>query len=163
MSALVDEDDEQSHHDEEPPRHQRDWSLLRDVIKAGPSMVLENTGSVARDHLASERTFLAWVRTSLAIASTGVALVQLFTVSATASGTINAQLQKFARPLGATTICLGIVVLLIGIWRYFMTQSFLTRGQFPAARRVVIFVSTALALLIAIVFGVLASVSRQDD
>lgn len=35
-------------------------------------LVLENSGSVARDHLASERTFLAYVRTSLAIASTGV-------------------------------------------------------------------------------------------
>jgi len=33
---------------------------------------LENTGSVARDHLASERTFLAYMRTSLAIASSGV-------------------------------------------------------------------------------------------
>lgn len=36
------------------------------------SLTLENSGSVARDHLASERTFLAYVRTSLAIASTGV-------------------------------------------------------------------------------------------
>ena len=37
-----------------------------------PVLVLENTGSVARDHLASERTFLAYVRTSLAFASAGV-------------------------------------------------------------------------------------------
>jgi hypothetical protein len=36
------------------------------------SLVLSNTGSVARDHLALERTFLAYVRTSLAMASTGV-------------------------------------------------------------------------------------------
>ena len=36
------------------------------------SLSLKNQGSVARDHLASERTFLAYVRTSLAIASTGV-------------------------------------------------------------------------------------------
>lgn len=37
-----------------------------------PSLTLENTGSVARDHLASERTFLAYIRTSLTIASSGV-------------------------------------------------------------------------------------------
>lgn len=37
-----------------------------------PRLILENSGSVARDHLASERTFLAYVRTSLTIASTGV-------------------------------------------------------------------------------------------
>lgn len=33
---------------------------------------LENSGSVARDHLASERTFLAYMRTSLATTSAGV-------------------------------------------------------------------------------------------
>jgi len=36
------------------------------------SLTLQNTGSVARDHLASERTFLAYVRTSLSFASAGV-------------------------------------------------------------------------------------------
>lgn len=36
------------------------------------SLKLENSGSVARDHLASERTFLAYMRTSLALASSGV-------------------------------------------------------------------------------------------
>lgn len=40
--------------------------------KWNPALTLENSGSVARDHLASERTFLAYVRTSLTIASTGV-------------------------------------------------------------------------------------------
>ena len=35
-------------------------------------LVLENKGNVARDHLASERTYLAYVRTSLACASAGI-------------------------------------------------------------------------------------------
>lgn len=85
-----------------------------------PSMTLENSGSVARDHLASERTFLAYVRTSLAIASTGVALVQLFTISShTATSTTTftptvRRIQAYAQPLGATIVCLGIAVLFIG-------------------------------------------------
>ena len=36
------------------------------------ALYLENSGSVARDHLALERTFLAYMRTSLTFASTGV-------------------------------------------------------------------------------------------
>jgi uncharacterized membrane protein YidH (DUF202 family) len=109
-----------------------------------PSLVLENSGSVARDHLASERTFLAYLRTSLAIASMGVgmyhfysacsefitnsfgnigiALVQLFTIatesksslSGTSFSPTSRRVQGYAKPLGATTIVFGLCVLAIG-------------------------------------------------
>jgi hypothetical protein len=42
--------------------------------RISPKLVLKNHGSVARDHLASERTFLAYVRTSIAIASVGIGM-----------------------------------------------------------------------------------------
>jgi len=106
------------------------------------SLILENQGSVARDHLASERTFLAYVRTSLAIASTGVgmsytitftlphllksdhtlpiALVQLFTLSTTTSNAASKRIQAYARPLGATTIVVGLCVLIIGAFLLFL-------------------------------------------
>jgi uncharacterized membrane protein YidH (DUF202 family) len=35
---------------------------------------LANTGSTARDHLASERTFLAWIRTGLGFVALGIAV-----------------------------------------------------------------------------------------
>lgn len=35
---------------------------------------LKNTGSTARDHLASERTFLAWLRTGLGFIALGIAI-----------------------------------------------------------------------------------------
>lgn len=89
--------------------------------KYRPSITLENTGNVARDHLASERTFLAYVRTSLALASTGVALVQLFTIAEVTSRSSNTPLnemsrkvQRFARPLGVATVLLALVVLGLG-------------------------------------------------
>lgn len=39
-------------------------------------ITIDNTGSIARDHLANERTFLAWLRTGVTLMGVGVALVK---------------------------------------------------------------------------------------
>ncbi|CAE6449786.1 hypothetical protein ACGC1H_005588 [Rhizoctonia solani] len=146
--------------DEEPRRK----GVMGLVNKYSPQMVLENSGSVARDHLANERTWLAYVRTSLAIASTGVALVQLFTIAAqqpTGTVLIGAKLQRFARPLGAVIVVIGMAVLTLGVTRYFRVQHALTLNKFPPARKTVAFISTVLAAIVAIVFGILVGVPRR--
>ncbi|KAI0642998.1 hypothetical protein C8Q79DRAFT_890159, partial [Trametes meyenii] len=111
-------------------------------------LTLENSGSVARDHLASERTFLAYARTSLTIASTGVALVQLFTLSAET----DLHMQRFARPLGALMIALGMVTLGVGVMRYFLIQDALVRGVYPVARISTGALSFVLFVVIIVVF-----------
>ncbi|KAJ6504852.1 hypothetical protein C8R47DRAFT_968347 [Mycena vitilis] len=134
------------------------------IKRLKPSLVLENSGSVARDHLASERTFLAYVRTSLVIASTGVALVQLFTISSNVD-TDNKlsfiptarRLQAWARPLGATMVCFGLVVLALGTIRYFRIQSALIRGMFPVARLTAAGVTFVLGAITIVVFAILLS------
>ncbi|CAE6458792.1 unnamed protein product [Rhizoctonia solani] len=146
--------------DEEPQRK----GIMGLVDKYSPRMVLENSGSVARDHLANERTWLAYVRTSLAIASTGVALVQLFTIAAqqpTGTVLIGAKLQRFARPLGAVIVVIGMAVLALGVNRYFRIQHALTLNKFPPARKTVAFISTVLAAIVAVVFGILVGVPRR--
>jgi uncharacterized membrane protein YidH (DUF202 family) len=123
---------------------------------------LENKGSVARDHLALERTFLAWLRTSLAFASIGIAVTQLFRLNLaisqnqlSADSTVPSvflpqdhygrpsvipfagngnRLRHLGKPLGATFIGIAILVLVIGFHRYFESQYWVVRGKFPASR-----------------------------
>lgn len=82
----------------------------------------ENTGSKARDHLANERTFLAWLRTSLAFMGLGV-LVAKFPEESTS-----------AQVGGLILIGIGAALLVYGVVRYERIASFLDRGKYQTAR-----------------------------
>ncbi|KAJ7596994.1 hypothetical protein C8J56DRAFT_817173 [Mycena floridula] len=121
------------------------------------NLVIENNGSTARDHLANERTLLAYLRTSLAVASAGVALVQLFTIASNSPQTGAAFDRRFARPLGAVTVAIGLIILTIGVTRYFTVQLALIKGKFPVGRLTVAGIGGCLVAIIIVVFGILVS------
>ena len=88
-------------------------------------------GPVILTDLPSERTFLAWLRTSLAFASIGVAITQLFRLNTTLNereGLVPAnpegtyRLRQVGKPLGATFLGIAIVILVVGGRRYFESQ-----------------------------------------
>ena len=114
-------------------RRRRRNKCLEQFKKMSKSMTLENSGSVARDHLASERTFLAYVRTSIGCSTMGVgtsrkvislcfacliwvtlpstALVQLFSLTTTNS---TPKIRRVGNVLGAIVVMIGMAVLIMG-------------------------------------------------
>lgn len=113
-----------------------------------------------------ERTFLAWLRTSLAFASIGIAVTQLFRLNTSIAeragytptpapgnpqlSTVDAalHLRQVGKPLGATFLGIAIVVLFVGFHRYFESQHWIIRGKFPASRGSVALVAIVAAALI---------------
>lgn len=106
-----------------------------------------------------ERTFLAWLRTSLAFASIGIAVTQLFRLNTSLSGgggnnaspdRTKDALRRLGRPLGATFLGISILILLLGFKRYFHGQEWILKGKFPASRGTIVLVSlVALAIMAA--------------
>lgn len=90
-----------------------------------------------------ERTFLAWLRTSLAFASIGIAVTQLFRLNTSLSDGKNTPdaLRRLGRPLGATFLGISILILLLGFRRYFHGQGWILKGKFPASRGTIVLVS----------------------
>ena len=126
----------------------------------------------------TERTFLAWLRTSLAFASIGIGITQLFRLNTTLnpgggggggdssttpppSTTIPVlRLRTVGKPLGVTFLAVSIVILCLGWRRYFEAQYWIIRGKFPASRGSVFLVTFVAAALIVVSLAVVVIVGN---
>lgn len=103
--------------------------MLRRIVSMFRADELKNTGSLARDLLASERTFLAWARTGLGFIALGVALekVEAFAaISPTLLHLENSRTKLAAGILvGSGSLCVAH-----GTHRYFSAMDALQRGMF---------------------------------
>ncbi|CAG8603609.1 4691_t:CDS:2 [Dentiscutata erythropus] len=132
--------------------------IIKKLEDCNPSLVLENKASVARDHLANERTFLAWLRTSLSFISIGIAITQLFRLT---GGTPDSHSDdKVGKGLGIAFIVLGIIFLAFGLFRYFNSQQLMTKGHFPASRGSVVLGSLLTIVILAGCFVVILVIDR---
>ena len=104
----------------------------------------------ARDHLANERTFLAWVRTSVAIVVFGfaigrfaIAMRQLTALQGHASKTTGISVV-----MGMISILAGVVMMIAGGARYRKTRALLDEGKFQPAGFIV-----DLVTILTVLFG----------
>jgi putative membrane protein len=111
--------------------------------------VVENSNR-ASDHLANERTFLAWVRTGAAIVVFGfaigrfsIAMRQLTALQGHAVRSVGISVV-----MGSFTIVAGVALVVAGLVRYRKTRAQLSAGTFEPAGFVV-----DLITIVTVVFG----------
>lgn len=81
----------------------------------------ENIDGAARNSLANERTFLSWFRTAVTLLALGAAIVRF-------------NLVKRSLASGIILLVMGIVMMYLGLLRYFQVQRKLQRMEFQPNR-----------------------------
>jgi putative membrane protein len=101
-----------------------------------------------RDHLANERTYLAWLRTGMALLGLGFLVARLRLEMAAVHGAGEpAGFHGATVGLGFAT--LGLVTILFGTWRYVAVRRMIERRAFLPLGGTVLLISTG-ALVVAL-------------
>ncbi len=101
----------------------------------------------ASEHLDNERTFLAWVRTTLALISLGFVIARLSPTIASAAFPRAGGITNKAVPAGVALIILGAVVTVLAAWRYDRVNRQIETGLIKTDRGMVWIVAFLIALL----------------
>jgi putative membrane protein len=103
----------------------------------------------AGEHLSNERTFLAWVRTNIAVISLGFVLARLSPALPVAGEATAHRLASKALPLGVGMVAFGALLTLLAAWRYDAVNREIEAGLVKTDRALVWFVTIAVTLLAA--------------
>lgn len=107
--------------------------------------------------MANERTFLAWVRTSLAFLTFGVGFLQYYRVESKASvlesNSKTSAIERLNRPIGSICMVLSGLTLIFGAVRYFQVQDLLQNDYYPATRFTILIILLMNLSMLIVVFA----------
>ena len=105
--------------------------------------------SHARELLASERTFLAWIRTSIAVLSFGFAIIKfdVWTRLMLQGSGISTGSTHIASSIGAIMVVLGGSMSAVGAVHYRRTNKQIIEGKVQASNWLVLSISASVVLL----------------
>ncbi|EGD96659.1 hypothetical protein TESG_04092 [Trichophyton tonsurans CBS 112818] len=116
-----------------------------------------------RDHFALERTYLAYMRTSLTFAMVGVLIAQLFSLNHAVVHNADFGFHRVGKPLACVCHLLAILVAVAGAYRFWRQQHALARGRVHAGGREVNFIGLVSAAVVAVIFVLVIMISARRD
>lgn len=114
----------------------------------------------ASDHLANERTFLAWIRTSIALMGFGFVVVKfsLFVrqLSLAVTGHAMIPARGFSGIIGMCLVGIGALTALIGYLRYQrIEKQLLNQGFYPKSRLLLVLTAGVIAASLLLLYYLL--------
>jgi len=119
----------------------------------------------AVEYLANERTFLAWVRTSVAVISLGFVVAKFGLWFGELAARVAPQIERARTgasiPIGISMIAFGGLLTVLAAWRFHVVNRNIDRGDVKADRWLVVLSTVLVALLSVVMIGyMILSVER---
>ncbi|HEV2329909.1 MAG TPA: DUF202 domain-containing protein [Verrucomicrobiae bacterium] len=106
------------------------------------------------EHLAVERTFLAWVRTSIAIISLGFVVAKFGVWLRDLAAQLNPHMQihntGMSLPIGVGMMAFGGLLVILAAWHSHLVHRAIERGEARPNRGLIVSVTIVVALLAAL-------------
>ncbi|MFC7391633.1 YidH family protein [Scopulibacillus cellulosilyticus] len=119
-----------------------------EVLKKGKGQPEESV-KCAQQHLANERTYLAWIRTAISIIGVGFLTTSLhFTIKISSIPTINI----LAILLGIIACVVGFIIGVLSTIQYTRKRREIQEGLFIPSNHSILFVSILFSLLVFLIF-----------
>lgn len=120
-------------------------NITRKKFRRDASMAEPQNKSSASDHLANERTFLAWIRTSIALMGFGFVVVKftLFVrqLSLAVTGRQISAPKGFSGAIGMGLVAIGALTALIGYLRFKRIETQLQNAAFYPQSKLLLYVT----------------------
>ena len=111
----------------------------------------------ATEYLANERTFLAWIRTSIAVITLGFVVakfgVWLRELAMRLAPQTPLHSTGMSLPIGVAMMALGGLLAVLAAWHYHIVNLAIERGEVRANRGLVLTVTISVALLAALMIA----------
>lgn len=119
---------------------------------------------LATEYLANERTFLAWIRTSIAVISLGF-VISKFGLWLAELALTSAQFERIRTgasiPVGIGMILFGGLLSVLAAWRYHVVNRQIERGEVKADRGLIVLI-TLLVIVLSLVMVAYMLISVQQ-